>query len=144
MAYTLNVKSYSGGTLTLALINTEGIPTTWRYRVKLFSDSAGTQTVKTSTWVTPSSGDTEIDFSLSSVSPGIYYAQAYSDAPETLTSIILADLRDMTPKIATQAQWEDLADRVKAKSDVKITMTTTDPGEGVALAANNFIAVYEA
>ena len=25
-----------------------------------------------------------------------------------------------------------------------ITMTTTDPGEGVSLAANNFIAVYEA
>ena len=49
-----------------------------------------------------------------------------------------------TSKIAPQAQWEDLADRVNAKSDVKITMTTTDPGEGAPLAPNNFIAVYEA
>jgi len=48
------------------------------------------------------------------------------------------------PKIATQGQWEDLATRVKAKSDVVISMTTTDPGEGSALAENNFIAVYNA
>ena len=45
-------------------------------------------------------------------------------------------------KTATQGQWEDLASRVKAKSDVVITMTTTDPGEGSALAANNYIGVY--
>ena len=44
------------------------------------------------------------------------------------------------PRTATEAQWQDLANRVKEKA--KITMTTTDPGEGSALAANNFIAVY--
>lgn len=37
-------------------------------------------------------------------------------------------------------QWEDLATQVSEKAT--ITMTTTDPGEGVALDANNFIAVY--
>ena len=46
------------------------------------------------------------------------------------------------PRTATEAQWGDLVDRVKAKSDVQITMTTTDPGEGSPLAANNFVAVY--
>lgn len=46
------------------------------------------------------------------------------------------------PKTATESQWRDLANRVKAKSDVQITMTSTDPGEGSPLAANNYIAVY--
>ena len=46
------------------------------------------------------------------------------------------------PRTATESQWQDLAARVKAKSDVQITMTTTDPGEGSALTANNYVAVY--
>lgn len=83
-------------------------------------------------------------------------------------------------KIPTDAQWQDLVTRIKAKADASsiptvnnstitvtnngsnkgtfttnqasastvaldypvITMTTTDPGEGSALAANNFVAVY--
>lgn len=48
------------------------------------------------------------------------------------------------PKIATEIQWQDLAAKVKAKSDVVITMTTTDPGEGSPLAANHFIGVFDA
>lgn len=47
---------------------------------------------------------------------------------------------DDTPKTATVSQWQDLADRVKEKA--KITMTNTDPGEGSALANNNYVAVY--
>lgn len=47
---------------------------------------------------------------------------------------------DDTPKTATVSQWQDLADRVKEKA--KITMTNTDPGEGSALSANNYVAVY--
>lgn len=50
------------------------------------------------------------------------------------------------PRIATEGQWADLAARVKAKADASnvpnITMTNVDPGEGSALAANNYIAVY--
>ena len=46
------------------------------------------------------------------------------------------------PKTATQGQWEDLASKVKAKSDVDITMTNVDPGEGAALAADHYIGVY--
>ena len=44
------------------------------------------------------------------------------------------------PRTATEAQWQDLANRVKEKA--KITMTTTDPGEGSALAEDNYIGVY--
>lgn len=50
------------------------------------------------------------------------------------------------PKVATESQWEDLAARVKAKADASsvptFTMTSTDPGEGSTLAANNYVAVY--
>lgn len=45
------------------------------------------------------------------------------------------------PKIATHAQWDNLATRVKAK--VSITLSTTDIGEGVSLAANTLYGVYE-
>lgn len=44
------------------------------------------------------------------------------------------------PRTATEAQWGDLASRVKQKA--KITMTDTDPGEGSPLADGEFIAVY--
>lgn len=50
------------------------------------------------------------------------------------------------PRTATEGQWEDLIDKVKAKANLvdvpTITMTTTDPGEGAALADGHFIAVY--
>lgn len=39
----------------------------------------------------------------------------------------------------TGAQIEDLVSRIPV-----ITMTTTDPGEGVALEANHFIGVHNA
>ena len=39
----------------------------------------------------------------------------------------------------TGSQVEDLASRIPV-----ITMTSTDPGEGSPLAANHFIAVYDA
>lgn len=49
-----------------------------------------------------------------------------------------------SPKVATQEQWEDLATRVKSagSGNANITMTMTDPGEGSALSANNYVAVY--
>lgn len=50
------------------------------------------------------------------------------------------------PRTATEGQWEDLIDKVKAKANLvdvpTIQMTTTDPGEGSALADGHFIAVY--
>lgn len=50
------------------------------------------------------------------------------------------------PRTATQSQWEDLANRIKAKADASdmptITLTTTYPGEGSALAENNYVGVY--
>lgn len=142
MAYTLTVKSYSSGEAVLTLTSTETLSTALRYRTKIFSDSAGATTISTSAWGTPGSGDTAIDFTFSNIPAGSYYAQAYSDAPADLTSIVVIELVDNTPKTATVSQWQDLANRVKAKSDVQITMTSTDPGEGAVLAADNYIAVY--
>lgn len=146
MAYTLTVKSYSSGEAVLTLTSTETLSTALRYRTKIFSDSAGATTISTSAWGTPGSGDTAIDFTFSNIPAGSYYAQAYSDAPADLTSIVAIELVDNTPKTATVSQWQDLASRIKAKADSSdvptITMTTTDPGEGSALAANNFIGVY--
>lgn len=63
-----------------------------------------------------------------------------SPAAASITASTTAPSSD--PRTATEAQWQDLVTRVKAKSDVQITMTNTDPGEGSALAANNYVAVY--
>lgn len=70
---------------------------------------------------------------------------SYNDEGETIQveqgSVSVVTPED-TPKTARMSQWEDLATRIKAKSDVNITMTTTDPEPGSALAENNFIGVY--
>lgn len=67
-----------------------------------------------------------------------YIAEAGDTAGTRETFTTLAD----EPKVATESMWADLASKVKTKSDVVITMTTTDPGEGSGLAANNYVAVY--
>ena len=48
-----------------------------------------------------------------------------------------------TPTLATVATSGSYADLSNKPTVPVITMTTTDPGEGTPLAANNFIAVYE-
>lgn len=72
-----------------------------------------------------------------------YTATFTSSAGDGTTSFTTKATGYDDPKTATQEQWQDLVDRIKAKSDVSITMTTTDPGEGSALAANHFIGVYQ-
>lgn len=118
MAYILTVKEQTADSVTFTLSNSDGISTAYRYRIKIFSDSAATQTVSTSTWQQPDSGATEMDFPFSSLATGAYYAIAYSDAPATLTSALEFVLVDNTPKTATQAQWEDLANRVHQKVNI--------------------------
>lgn len=140
MAYTLTVKSYSGGTAILTLTSTSTISDAFQIRARAYSDNAGTQYVDGSGWVTPPSSSTEMDFTLSIANPGTYYVTVESDEPETILSLEPVVLPDNTPKTATQSQWEDLATRVNAKAT--ITMTSTDPGEGSPLAANHYIAVY--
>lgn len=102
--------------------------------------TSGTET-KTIT-ATVNSGELSKDFTIGGLTPATTYAVTYSGdiAPSgSVTSVTtLAD----EPKTATESQWQDLANRVKAKSDVQITMTNTDPGEGSALAENNYVAVY--
>lgn len=68
------------------------------------------------------------------------YTVSLSSGDGTATPVSFTTLDGSTPKIATTAQWQDLANRVNAAPT--ITMTTTDPGEGSPLAENNYIAVY--
>lgn len=147
MAYTLTVKSYSDRNVVLTLSSTEALSTAFNYKATIYSDSGGTQVVKGSGWVSATAGDTELDFSVTNVPSGSYYAGVSDDSPATIVSPTAITLTDDTPKTATQTQWEDLAGRIKAKADSSsvpiITMTTTDPGEGSALAANTFIGVYQ-
>lgn len=50
------------------------------------------------------------------------------------------DLRDSLAQVAFTGDYDDL---IGAPDQVVITMTDTDPGEGVPLPANHFIAVYQ-
>ena len=50
------------------------------------------------------------------------------------------DLRDSLAQVAFTGDYTDL---IGAPDQVVITMTDTDPGEGVPLAENHFIAVYQ-
>ena len=73
---------------------------------------------------------------------------AYSDLTGTpslaavATSGAYSDLTG-TPTLATVATSGAYGDLIGAPTVPTITMTTTDPGEGSPLAANNFIGVYQ-
>lgn len=142
MAYTLTATYDNPPSAVLTLTGDSAFSTTPRYRFKIYSDSAGTQLVTSSGWITLSEASATITYTVASINSGTYYVTAESDDPQTFVSLQEVVLADNTPRTATQSQWEDLTARIKAKSDVNITMTTTDPGEGSALAANNYIAVY--
>lgn len=145
MAYTLTLKSYSDGAAILTLTSTGTIPTAFLIRAQVYANSDGTGYVTSSGWTPVPASSTEMDLTLiGSINPGTYYVTVATDEPTTLISLTPIVIPDNTPKTATQTQWEDLAGRIKAKSDVQITMTATDPGEGAATSANTFIAVYNA
>jgi len=98
-------------------------------------------------------GDIEFppyDISVQGVGAGTSYSFAWTwgtyaegEYSEIENGTITVEVPSDDPRAATQSQWEDLIDRVKAKSDVVINMTTTDPGEGAATTANTFTAVYQ-
>ena len=147
MVYTLTATYDNPPSATLTLTSDTDFSTTPRYRFKVYSDSGGSTLVTNSGWITLSEASATITYTISSISAGTYYVTAESDTPETFVSLQQVAFTDNTPKTATQTQWEDLATRIKAKADSAdiptITMTNVDPGEGSALAANNFIGVYE-
>lgn len=165
MAYTLTTNYDNPPSLVVALARDEGVfPTRSLYRFKMYSDDAGAQLVANSGWITLSESTNPISYTFASVSPGTYYITAESDDPITFVSLQQTVLVDNTPRAATQSQWEDLAARVKTKANASslstvatsgsyndlsnkptvptITMTNVDPGEGSALSANNYVAVY--
>lgn len=142
MAYTLTVNYDNPPVAIVTLTSDTAFSTAHLCRFKVYSDNAGTQLVANSGWITPEEGSLTISYTFSSLPSGTYYVTAESDQPQTFVSLQEVALADNTPRTATQSQWEDLAARVKAKSDVQITMTNTDPGEGSALAENNYVAVY--
>lgn len=164
MAYTLTATYDNPPSAVLTLTSDSAFSTTPRYRFKIYSDSEGTQLVTNSGWITLSEASTTITYTVASINSGTYYVTAESDDPQTFVSLQEVVLADNTPKTATQSQWADLASRVKAKANTSslstvatsgsyvdlsnkptvptITMTTTDPGEGSALADNNYVAVY--
>lgn len=53
-------------------------------------------------------------------------------------------LKDSVVGTANIASGAVTSEKIASGATPTITMTTTDPGEGATLAANNFIAVYEA
>jgi len=101
-------------------------------------------TVISSATVTTGAEGESVNATITGLSPSTTYTITgkinESPAATSITASTTAPSSD--PRTATEAQWQDLANRVKAKSDVQITMTSTDPGEGAVLAADNYIAVY--
>lgn len=101
-------------------------------------------TVISSATVTTGAEGESVNATIMGLSPSTTYTITgkinESPAATSITASTTAPSSD--PRTATESQWQDLANRVKAKSDVQITMTSTDPGEGAVLAADNYIAVY--
>ena len=105
--------------------------------------------VVSSTTVTTALEGQSVDATITGLSASTEYTITAKESGTAAATSITATTKAAgydDPKTATQEQWENLADRIKAKADTStvptITMTTTDPGEGSALAANNYLAVY--
>lgn len=73
--------------------------------------------------------------------PSIPAAQVQSDWAQSDSAAI--DYIKSKPTLATVATSGNYADLSNTPDTPVITMQTTDPGEGVSLAANNFIGVYQ-
>lgn len=136
----------SGTTATMSFTATNPMASHPSYRIS-YSNSG---TVLGYTDVDSVSGSYPIETELANLTEGTSYnltwTWAYYDEGDYVTvetGTVQVDVPDNTPRAATQSQWEDLIDRIKAKSDVVITMTTTDPGEGAPTTANSFTAVYQ-
>ena len=101
-------------------------------------------TVVSSATVTTGAEGESVNAIIMGLSPSTTYTITgkINESPEAASITASTTAPSSDPRTATEAQWQDLAARVKAKSDVQITMTNTDPGEGSALAANNYVAVY--
>ena len=159
MAFTLTATNRTATSVTMVLSSSSGFSSGVRYRVKIFSDSGMTTQVANSGWKEPDSGATEIRMNFSGLSSGTYYAKAEDDSGIAGHGNIATSgafvLGDTSPKTATYTQWSELATTVKnnttaisnnttaINTKVSITLSTTDIGEGVSLAANTLYGVYE-
>lgn len=142
---TFTVSSYSvsvltGDSVTIALTGTDSATSDTEWVIPM---TAGGTTVNANVTLTSSTAGTLTATGLTanttySIAAGTYDSVTYEDHMVMPAITFTTDSDD--PKIATESQWGDLARRVKERA--KITMQNTDPGEGVALAANEFIGVY--
>lgn len=107
--------------------------------------STGGTTVFTDSIIDPgmSAGDV-VTTPVTGLTANTAYSVTFTEAGNNVADPITFTTKKIgydEPRTATQEQWEDLAARIKQAP--VITMTSTDPGEGVPLAENNFIAYYE-
>lgn len=138
--FSLNAEAATYNSLTISVTTastgTSGEPFT------VAAEASGT-VVGSATVTTGAEGES-VNATIMGLSPSTTYTITgkinESPAATSITASTTAPSSD--PRTATESQWQDLATRVKAKSDVQITMTSTDPGEGAVLAADNYIAVY--
>lgn len=138
--FSLNAEAATHNSLTISVTTastgTSGEPFT------VAAETSGT-VVGSATVTTGAEGES-VNATIMGLSPSTTYTITgkinESPAATSITASTTAPSSD--PRTATEAQWQDLANRVNAKSDVQITMTSTDPGEGAVLAADNYIAVY--
>lgn len=138
--FSLNAEAATYNSLTISV--TTGSTGTSGETFTVAAEVSGT--VISSATVTTGAEGESVNATIMGLSPSTTYTITgkinESPAATSITASTTAPSSD--PRTATEAQWQDLANRVKAKSDVQITMTNTDPGEGSALAENNYVAVY--
>lgn len=139
----LQASNITANSATVAGTATTNYSSTTVDTLVIKKDSSSGETVQTVNFSIPSGTQTgqTVSVNVTGLKSNTTYAAVLSGTGYTVSTTFQTTV-DTTKRSATQTQWEDLADRVKAKSDVKITMTDTDPGEGAALAADSFIGVY--
>ena len=127
-----------GATITVTMVDA----TVSDYSVS-FSLSATGQTTTNPTVTVPLGekvGTTNLTGLVASTTYTLAASSSMSPGPTSQTFTTQATGYN-DPRTATQSQWEDLINRVK--NSTTVTMTTTDPGEGASIGANELIGVYQ-
>lgn len=147
-SYSLTVSNITDTSVSITLTHDSGSDPVDE-EVVIIKQGATEIARQTANMPTGAAGDTDTLEFTSLIASTTYTAELSSgDGSASPVSFTTKATGYNDPKMATQEQWEDLADKIQAKAnsaDVPvITMTTVDPGEGASLAENHFIAVYSA
>ena len=162
--YTVSIQTIGETTATVTIVVDAILPTPSDTLSLKFIPTSGTTVSQVLPTQVPG---TTVNVSVTGLTAGTEYTVGVYDGTSLASNEVTTITTGGVGVTATRSQWADLVDRIKqSEANVQsdwsqtntsaddyiknkptipsILITSTDPGEGTTLAANNFIGVYDA